>query len=193
MPKSRHHFALSAAYIQWIHDTLLAIEWPGVQASTSAARAEQGLLESAAARPFQTAFARYIHRGVTRRAASLFHSLIANHPFGDGNKRTAVTALHHFLLANGLLLLADRKFMYDLALNTASSGERGICQDELLREITKVLKSRTVPVSQLRRKPEFVGLYKSVSTLRRHIRANVRNRVASEEQAQPQPSLPFSS
>jgi len=47
------------------------------------------------------------HYGDHREAekgVALFHSLVANHAFIDGNKRTAVTALDHFLLANGFVL-----------------------------------------------------------------------------------------
>lgn len=150
--------------------------WPGVERGMASAHRDRNLLESAVARPLQTAFGRYIHRGVIRRGAALFHSLIADHPFGDGNKRTAVTALHHFLLANGLLLLVSQEDMYELALKTASSGERGIGQGELLTQIVGVLKSTTIPVSELRGFPPTVGLYKRASKLRRHIRAHPRNR-----------------
>ena len=43
-------------------------------------------------------------RSLPEKAAALFHSLIANHPFGNGNKRTAVIALELFLSANSVLL-----------------------------------------------------------------------------------------
>lgn len=149
---------------------------PRVRRSIASAPRDRNLLESAIARPFQTGFGRYIHRGVIRRGAALFHSLIANHPFGDGNKRTAVTALHHFLLANGLLLLASPERVYELALRTASGGERGTGQEELLNEIVEVLKSRTVPISELRACPLTVGLYREVSRLKGHVRAHPLNR-----------------
>lgn len=156
--------------------------WPGVQRSMASAHRDRHLLESAVARPFQTAFGRYIHRGVIRRGAALFHSLIADHPFGDGNKRTAVIALQHFLLANGLLLLAGQEDMYQLALKTASSGERDIGQEELLKEIVEVLESRTMPISELSDSPPTVGLYTQASRLKRHIRAQPLNRRDDEEQ-----------
>ncbi|MGH9356267.1 MAG: type II toxin-antitoxin system death-on-curing family toxin [Terriglobia bacterium] len=176
LPRSKHHFPLTSAYIEWIHDKLLSVEWPGIMAGVCAHDCNRQLLESAAARPFQTAFGRYIHRGVIRRGAALFHSLIANHPFGDGNKRTAVTALHHFLLANGLLLIAKREDMYDLALRTASSGGLGITQDTLLKELTDYLKSRTVPISKLNENPVLTTLYEKMATLKHHIRTNRLNR-----------------
>jgi death-on-curing family protein len=56
------------------------------------------LLESAVSRPFQTVFGGDAYPTIFDKGAALFHSLVANHPFHDGNKRTAVTALYAFLL-----------------------------------------------------------------------------------------------
>jgi death-on-curing protein len=44
---------------------------------------------------------------VIEEAAALFESLSQNHPFLDGNKRTAITATGVFLLLNGHRLLFD--------------------------------------------------------------------------------------
>jgi len=41
------------------------------------------------------------------KAAALMQSLILNHPFLDGNKRTGITAAALFLLGNGRGLTAD--------------------------------------------------------------------------------------
>lgn len=56
-----------------------------------------GLLDSALARPWQTAFGKDVHETVFQKAAALFHGLICNHPFHNGNKRTALLALLVFL------------------------------------------------------------------------------------------------
>ena len=40
-------------------------------------------------------------------AAALWESLAQNHPFIDGNKRTAFAAIYTFLAINGLRLTAD--------------------------------------------------------------------------------------
>jgi death-on-curing protein len=40
-------------------------------------------------------------------AAALWESLAQNHPFVDGNKRTAFAATYTFLRLNGILLIAD--------------------------------------------------------------------------------------
>ncbi|HLF80010.1 MAG TPA: Fic family protein, partial [Dehalococcoidia bacterium] len=49
-------------------------------------------LYSACARPFQTAFGEEIYPGGLQVAA-LFHSIIQDHPFMDGNKRTHASPL----------------------------------------------------------------------------------------------------
>jgi len=66
---------------------------------------DQGLLESALARPLNG-----WGYGVTdlcALAASVCHGIARNHPFIDGNKRTAYVAAETFLLLNGLLLTSS--------------------------------------------------------------------------------------
>lgn len=176
LPRRSRIFRLTPNYIEYIHDELLSVEWPGVETSPRADHRDRGLLESAVARPFHTACGKYIHRGLPRKGAALFHSIIANHPFGDGNKRTAVTALHHFLMANSVLLAAKNKDMYDVAVWTASSGERHIPQDELLKQLTEILKDRSVPITEIHEHPQLTHLYRHVSASRRRIRTNPLNR-----------------
>ncbi len=63
-----------------------------------------GLLESALARPMQ--LAAYGEPDVAALAASYGYGLAKNHPFIDGNKRTAFVAVELFLLLNGWELTA---------------------------------------------------------------------------------------
>lgn len=65
-----------------------------------------GLLESAAARPQATFGGQDLYPGLFSKAAALMDSLIHNHPFVDGNKRTGVTASALFLLHNSYRLTA---------------------------------------------------------------------------------------
>ena len=62
---------------------------------------DYGLLESALYRP-QTGY----YADLIEEAAALWESLSQNHPFVDGNKRTAFAALYTFLAINGLRLTA---------------------------------------------------------------------------------------
>ncbi len=55
-----------------------------------------GLLQSAVARPRATFEGEDLYPDVCSKAAALMHSLINNHPFVDGNKRTGTAALKSF-------------------------------------------------------------------------------------------------
>lgn len=68
---------------------------------------DPALLESAVARPAQTAFGRDVHVGLAAKAAALLESLVMNHPFIDGNKRTAVLAAFVFAELNGRTVATD--------------------------------------------------------------------------------------
>jgi death-on-curing protein len=61
-----------------------------------------GLLEAALFRP-RTGY----YAGLIEEAAALWESLSQNHPFIDGNKRTAFAVTYTFLAINGARLTAD--------------------------------------------------------------------------------------
>lgn len=62
---------------------------------------DRNMLEAATERPKQSVFGEDAYPTVILKAAALFHSLVLNHPFMDGNKRTATLALDTFLTYNG--------------------------------------------------------------------------------------------
>ncbi len=70
---------------------------------------ELGLLESAVARLKATFDGKVLYPNLFLKAAALMDSLINNHPFLDGNKRTGVTAAGLFLRINGRKLSASSK------------------------------------------------------------------------------------
>ncbi len=63
-----------------------------------------GLVESAVARPKTSFEGKYLYLTIFDQAAALLQSLLKNHPFVDGNKRTALTSAGIFLKVNGLNL-----------------------------------------------------------------------------------------
>lgn len=81
--------------------------------------ADFGLLESAVLRPQQTVGGEDAYPDLHTKAAVLMHSLIRNHPFLDGNKRTAVLAVDVFYGLNGFELVADQGDVVALALDIA--------------------------------------------------------------------------
>ena len=66
---------------------------------------DHGLLESALARPQN--LAAYGDPDVAALAASYAFGIAKNHPFVDGNKRTALVVLEFFLALNSYVLTAD--------------------------------------------------------------------------------------
>jgi death-on-curing protein len=85
--------------ISAIHDEQLAEHGGG------AGLRDAGLLESALARPVN--LAAYGAPDAAALAASYAVGIAKNHPFVDGNKRTAFVALELFLALNGYELMAD--------------------------------------------------------------------------------------
>ena len=76
---------------------------------------DPGLLEAALFRP-QTGY----YADLIEEAAALWESMSQNHPFIDGNKRTAFLAAYVFLRINGLRLAADEVAATNHVLGLAS-------------------------------------------------------------------------
>lgn len=73
---------------------------------------DEGLLDSALARPQQLHAYGDPPPDLADLAASLAFGLARNHPFGDGNKRTAAVACETFIVLNGGRLDADNLALY---------------------------------------------------------------------------------
>jgi len=74
------------------------------------------LLHSAVERPKATFAARELYPTLWLKTAALVHSLIKNHPFNDGNKRTGYFSAMRFLKINGYDLSAKQKELVNFAL-----------------------------------------------------------------------------
>ena len=77
-------------------------------------------LESALARPFQTYDNSDLYQTSLDKASALIESLLINHPFVDGNKRTGYTALRLFLMQHGLDFTASQTSRYDFIIAIAT-------------------------------------------------------------------------
>lgn len=77
-------------------------------------------LESALARPFQTFDNNDLYPSVLGKAAALVESILINHPFVDGNKRTGYTLLRLYLMSYGLDITASPDNKYEFIINIAS-------------------------------------------------------------------------
>lgn len=80
---------------------------------------ERGVLESALARPAAAFGGTPAYTDPFERVAALLESLVQNHGFLDGNKRTAVMAAGLWLEREGHSLEAERGELVDLALAIA--------------------------------------------------------------------------
>jgi death-on-curing protein len=81
---------------------------------------DRAALDSALSRPFQTFDNKDLYPSVIEKAASLIESILINHPFIDGNKRTGYLLLRLFLLNNGLDITASQDNKYEFVINIAS-------------------------------------------------------------------------
>lgn len=79
------------------------------------------LLQLAIARPMAAFGGDDLYPDIFTKAAALMHSLIKNHPFIDGNKRTAITSSSIFLLRNGFQIIASNKELEQFTLEAAST------------------------------------------------------------------------
>jgi death-on-curing protein len=77
-------------------------------------------LESALARPFQTFDNKELYPSILEKAAALTESILINHPFMDGNKRTGYALLRLYLLSYGLDIIASSDNKYEFVINIAS-------------------------------------------------------------------------
>ena len=85
---------------------------------------DAGLLESALAAPRAGMGGQYFHGDLFEMAAAYLFHLSRNHPFVDGNKRTAAVAALVFLELNGMEIRANPRAYEDLVVSVAS-GKAG--------------------------------------------------------------------
>lgn len=81
---------------------------------------DEGLLDSALARP-RNIFEYEDGNALPRLAAAYAAGIVQNHPFVDGNKRTAFMAAYMFLGRNGLKIISDEVSATTMTLSLASS------------------------------------------------------------------------
>jgi death-on-curing protein len=167
---------LQADYLEFIHDALVALLWPGTEPIGRREQRDRGLIESAAARPFHTLLGEDAYPTVTEKAVALFHSINANHAFMNGNKRTAVIAMDHFFTVNDHCLLLTNEAMYKIAEKTAAYKERGLSQDQSLAEITEAVAEEVIGMDIVRQavdqQEKFLEIVRKFDQTRDWIRNN---------------------
>jgi death-on-curing protein len=83
-----------------------------------------GALESALAQPRMTFDGKELYSTIVEKAAALGFSIVKNHPFVDGNKRTGHAVMDMFLALNGYMIAATIEEQVAIMVEVAS-GEAG--------------------------------------------------------------------
>ena len=121
---------LSTIHVLVIHDQMIK-RFGGSQGIR-----DLGLVESAVGRPQGTFDGNDLYKTIFEKGAALLQSLLKNHPFVDGNKRTALTAAGIFLKLNGYQLINNHGKEVDFALKVDNEGLT-------IEQIAKWLKSHS--------------------------------------------------
>jgi len=98
---------------------------------------DEGLLESALAKP-QNRFAYAPELSLAELAASYTFGIARNHPFVDGNERTALVVSETFLELNGFIVEATKKDSYFTFIRLADGS---LSESELAAWFTKHIQS----------------------------------------------------
>ena len=99
------------------------------------------MLRSAVGRPQMSVAFQDAYKSIFDKAAALFHSIINNHPFLDGNKRTS--------LFSAVLLLEYNRWSVEFKRKEAVKFTRRVHnQDYTVEQISKWLKEHSVKISK---------------------------------------------
>jgi death-on-curing protein len=94
-----------------------------------------GLLESALSQPEATFAGAWLHQDLYSMAAAYAYHLCQNHPFIDGNKRTALASALVFLELNGVSILDPRGRLKTAMIRAASSN---LSKDDVAKLLRKL-------------------------------------------------------
>ena len=94
---------IELSQVEAIHDVLIE-KFGGAKGIR-----DKGSLESAIGRPYQTFDGNELYPDPVDRAAAIFESIVSNHPFVDGNKRTAYVLMRLILKEHKLDINVDQE------------------------------------------------------------------------------------
>lgn len=96
-------------------------------------------LESALARPFQSFDGEDLYKDSISKAAAIAESIIINHPFVDGNKRTGYVLMESVLRYGKLKIVASDDNTYEFVISISTGEKRFDEIAEWLKENTKII------------------------------------------------------
>ena len=103
---------------------------------------DENLLASAVNTPFQTFMGNDLYPSIYDKAAQLCYGIVKNHPFTDGNKRTALHSMYVYLIINGFDITASQQEVEDLIINVAAGKMTNV-------ELTQWLRDNTIQLDKL--------------------------------------------
>ena len=142
----------SAESVKDIHFGLVDMFATGEDPVSPAGVKSESLLESAVSRPHTGAGSRDKYDTLYRKLAALFHSLTKNHPFHNGNKRTALVTLLTALHRNNRRLTQEVtddelfNFVLSVTADEFPSKECSSDVDTIVEAISKWIKENSIPI-----------------------------------------------
>lgn len=97
---------------------------------------DKNLLASAVNTPFQTFMGSDLYISLYDKAAQLCYGIANNHPFTDGNKRTALHSMYVYLIINGFDITASQQEVENLIINVAAGNMTNVELAQWLRDNT---------------------------------------------------------
>lgn len=97
---------------------------------------DENLLASAVNTPFQTFMGNYLYPSIYDKAAQLCYGIANNHPFTDGNKRTALHSMYVYLILNGFDITATQQDVENMIIDVAAGNMTNTELAQWLRENT---------------------------------------------------------
>ena len=83
---------------------------------------DENLLASAVNTPFQTFMGNELYPSIYDKAAQLCYGIANNHPFTDGNKRTALHSMYVYLIINGFDIIASQQDVENMIIDIAAGN-----------------------------------------------------------------------
>ena len=104
-------------------DQVLRLYYLSIQHYGGSAGIRDGnLLDSAIARPFQTFDGIDLYSDIHQKAAAIVESILINHPFMDGNKRTGLLAMAYLLDQENIMINASNSEIYNLIIGISTGS-----------------------------------------------------------------------
>ena len=96
---------------------------------------DMGLLSSAVAMPYAYFHDTFLHADIFEMAAAYAFHISQNHPFVDGNKRTALASALVFLELNGITISDPHEKLYEAMMSLTSGNLNKAGFAEILRKL----------------------------------------------------------